>query len=213
MQVIYNGVHPDSPLDTTTRDQIRHEFGFSPNDFIVGTAGRFDPIKNLPLLLRSLAEAREEIPSLRGLVLGDGPMFDEIRALREDLQLTPFVAMPGHREDARELIQCMDLFVLSSFSEGTSLALLEAMSAGVPVAVTAVGGNPEIVIAGQTGWVVTSDCQTQLTAAILDAALNREKASRLGAAGRRRFQENFTFGRMIESYRAIYTEMLKSRQD
>ena len=65
--------------------------------------------------------------------------------------------MPGHRDDARHLIQCMDLFVLSSFSEGTSMALLEAIAAEVPVAVTAVGGNPEVVLGGRTGWVVGSD--------------------------------------------------------
>ena len=61
IEVVYNGVAPDHPLDSTERDQLRQSFGIGPDDFLVGTAGRFDPIKNLPMLLRSIADARKKI--------------------------------------------------------------------------------------------------------------------------------------------------------
>ena len=92
--------------------------------------------------------------------------------------------MPGHRDDARQLIQCMDLFVLSSFSEGTSMALLEAMAGGVPVAVTAVGGNPEVVLSDHTGWVVPSDSVRDLERCYFGGGLPSAKSPavcRIGA--------------------------------
>lgn len=210
IEVVYNGVSPPAQIDGGQREKMRRELGFGPDDFVVGSVGRFDPIKNLPLLVRSLAAAREQVPRIRGLLVGDGPLFDEIAALRDALGLESCLAMTGHREDARELVQCMDLFVLSSFSEGTSVALLEAMSAGVPAAVTAVGGNPEIVVAGETGWVVPSDSSQELTAVLVDAATNPEKTARRGAGGQRRFLVKFTFDRMMENYRRIYAQELST---
>jgi len=102
----------------------------------------------------------------------------------------------------------MDLFVLSSFSEGTSMALLEAMMAGVPVAVTRVGGNPEIVVDGESGWVVPSNSVDALTAAIVESAGNTQKRQRIAEAGKRRFESQFAFDRMIESYRKQYRTLL-----
>lgn len=207
IQVIYNGVKPEPGLTPDERAVARSQFGFGPDDFVVGTVGRFDPIKNLPMLVDSLALAGRELPGIRGLLVGDGPVAGEIRSHIEKSGLGDRVVVPGFRSDARRLVQCMDLFALSSFSEGTSMALLEAMAAGVPVAVTAVGGNPEIVLDGETGWIVPSGSVESLTAAILDAARDGAKRRRLGAAGRERFEAHFAFDRMIEAYRRRYWEL------
>ena len=88
------------------------------------------------------------------------------------------------------------------------MALLEAMAAGVPVAVTAVGGNPEIVIGGMTGWVVASDSVQDLKGAILAAACRPQKARQFADSGRRRFDEQFTSGKMLADYRRVYSEMV-----
>jgi glycosyltransferase involved in cell wall biosynthesis len=208
IEVIYNGVVPDIQLDAAERNQLRRSFGTGAEDFLVGTAGRFDRIKNLPMLLKSIAAAREKISSVRGLLIGNGPAFEQIKRLRDDLGLSDTVVMPGHRDDARKLIQCMDLFVLSSFSEGTSMALLEAIAAGVPVAVTGVGGNPEVVISGLTGWVVASDSVQDLKNAVVEAAFHPEKARQFSDFGRRRFDEKFTLEKMLCGYRRIYSEMM-----
>jgi glycosyltransferase involved in cell wall biosynthesis len=207
IQVIYNGVKPEPALTPDECAAARNQFGIGPDNFLVGTVGRFDPIKNLPLLVDSLALAGREQPGLRGLLVGDGPVAGEIRAHIAVSGQGERVVLPGFRDDARRLVQCMDLFVLSSFSEGTSMALLEAMAAGVPVAVTAVGGNPEIVLDGETGWIVPSDSVEKLTAAILDAARDGVKRGRMGTAGRERFKARFAFDRMIEAYRRCYREL------
>ncbi len=208
IEIIYNGVRAEPLLGTREREVLRSELGFIPGSFVVGTVGRFDPIKNLPMLVESLVRAGKEVDALRGLLVGDGPVFPEVRSLVEKTGLHDRVRLTGFRSDARKLIGCMDLFVLSSFSEGTSMALLEAMMAGVPVAVTRVGGNPEIVVDGESGWVVPSNSVAALTAAIVESARDAHKRQRIAAAGRRRFENQFAFDRMIENYRKQYRTLL-----
>ena len=83
IEIVYNGVAPDSPLERAVREQLRQSLGIGPDDFLVGTAGRFDPIKNLPMLLKSIAGAREKTASIRGLLVGNGPAFEQVRKLRD----------------------------------------------------------------------------------------------------------------------------------
>lgn len=210
IEVIYNGATSAPPLAQGARDALRRELGFTPDCFVVGTVGRFDPIKNLPMLVDTIARASKEIANLRGLFVGDGPTFAEVRGQLERVGLSERVLMTGYRPDARTLVQCMDLFVLSSFSEGTSMALLEAIAAGVPVVVTNVGGNPEVIASG-AGWVVPSDSADDLTAAILEAIKDVSKRQQFATAGQRRFEERFTFDRMIDGYRQQYGTLLSIR--
>ena len=210
VDVIYNGVDVGPRLSSSERFALRQTLGFTKHDIVVGTVGRFDPIKNLPMFIESLAVAREQNRHIRGLLVGDGPEFGAVKTLLETHGLEDSVRLTGFRTDARQLVQCLDLFVLSSFCEGTSMALLEAMASGVPAVVTAVGGNPEIVVAGETGWVVPSGAVAALTSAILDAAADESLRQDFGRAGRQRFEDNFTFGRMIECYRELYRSMMPS---
>lgn len=208
IEVIYNGVTAETPLNPGQRSALRADLGFDADAFVIGTVGRFDSIKNLPMLVRSLAAARTHAGRIRALLVGDGPELPAIRALIEDLGLTQSVRLTGFRSDARTLLQCMDLFVLSSLSEGTSMALLEAMAAGVPAAVTAVGGNAEVVRSGETGWLVPSGDVAALSAVIVEAAKSFELCSRLGAAARGRVEDVFAIEKMIASYRELYGSLL-----
>ncbi|NNM60751.1 MAG: glycosyltransferase [Steroidobacteraceae bacterium] len=208
IEVIYNGVAVEPTLAPAHRQAMRGELGFDATDFVVGTVGRFDAIKNLPMLVHALNTAAGQQARLRGLLVGDGPERATIQALIERLGLGDRVRLTGFRQDARRLIQCLDLFVLSSWSEGTSMALLEAMAAGTPVAVSAVGGNPEIVVAGETGWVVPCDDAPALAAALLDASGEPSRRERFAVAAQRRFEERYTFERMIENYRGVYRALL-----
>ncbi len=206
--VIYNGVDLPRMISPGERQRIREQLGIGDRNFLIGTVGRFDPIKNLPLLVKAIKHASQQVPEIRAVFIGDGPCLDEVKELRNRLNLTDILHLPGYRSDASSLVQALDLFVLSSFSEGTSMALLEAMAYGIPVVVTDVGGNPEIVLAGETGWVVPSNSLSDLTAAILDAALNPEKSEKFGLAGKQRFERYFTFEKMIQNYHRVYGELM-----
>ena len=208
VEVIYNGVSPPQTLSAAERSRLRAEMGFAEGDFIVGTVGRFDPIKNLPMLVSSLATAVKKVPSLRGLFVGDGPVFQDVRQQIEREGLNGRVHLTGYRSDARRLVQCFDLFVLSSFSEGTSMALLEAMAAGIPAAVTAVGGNPEIVSDGVNGWTVPSEAVPALAEVLVQAAQDTGRRASFAQAGRQRFEERFSMAGMMRAYRNCYAELL-----
>jgi glycosyltransferase involved in cell wall biosynthesis len=191
---------------------MRTELGFSSTHFVVGTVGRFDPIKNLPLLVESIAYCANEIGTLRGVLVGDGPELEAIRRLIAERGLTERVVLAGFRADARCIIQCLDLFVISSFSEGTSMALLEALSSGVPVVVTAVGGNTEVVDNPPCGWIVPSDSLVDMAASIREAANDSNKCRGFSRAAKARFDARFTLDAMLNRYREIYWEMLGSRE-
>lgn len=208
IEVFYNGVKPMPLLSSTDRMTLRAELGFGPEDFIVGTVGRFDPIKNLPMLIEAVERAATRLPKLRAILVGNGPEFAKIAELIASKQLADRIKLTGYRSDAQRVVQCLELFVLSSFSEGTSMALLEAMSAGVAVAVTAVGGNPEIVSDELTGWVVPSSDVARLSQVIEQACGDDDRRLRYGAAGRARFDERFSFTRMLDSYRQCYRQLL-----
>lgn len=206
--VIYNGVRAAPLLASHERVELRAQLGIEPDSFVVGTVGRFDSIKNLPLLVRCLANVKHEIPGLAGLLVGDGPEFAAIAMQIASSSLADCVRLTGFRDDARSLVQCMDLFVLPSFSEGTSVALLEAMAAAVPVVVTSVGGNPELVCDGVTGWVVPSNDESAMSAAIMKAWGDRERRDAYACAARERFIESFEFDAMIANYQKVYGTLL-----
>lgn len=204
IEVIHNGVAETPPVDAASRRQARLALGLGVDDFVVGTVGRFDPVKNLRMLVAAMAVVAPEVPNLKGLLIGAGPDWEDIRGRVADAGLSKRILMTGHRDEARVLVAAMDLFVLSSLSEGTSLALLEAMAAGVAVLVTDVGGNPEVVLDNVTGWVIPSGDEAALAAAIRCAARDPEACRRMGDAGRLRFEEEFTLEAMIGKYRKLY---------
>jgi glycosyltransferase involved in cell wall biosynthesis len=211
IEVIYNGAAAIAELTASERRELRGDLGFCETDFVVGTIGRFDPIKNLSMLVSSFAAAARQIRALRGLFVGDGPEFSELTAQIARHGLSQQVRLTGFRSDVRRLVQCIDLFVLSSLSEGTSMALLEAMAAGVPVVVTEVGGNLEVVLKGATGWTVPSNSHEALTAAIMDAARSPAQRKRLALAGQQRFRQQFSWDGMMKAYRQCYSDLLATR--
>ena len=160
------------------------------------------------MLVEAISAAQKINQNVKGLLIGNGPEFESISKQIEKLSLSEIIKLPGYRSDASKLVQCLNLFTLCSLSEGTSMALLEAMAGEVPIVVTDVGGNPEIVAANKTGWVIPSRDTEQLTKVIIEAATNPQLANQYAAAGKQRFEEEFTFDRMIEDYRKVYYEMM-----
>ncbi len=208
IKVIYNGIKDIPKLSESDKERLRSKWSFSKDDFVVVTVGRLDPIKNLPMFLKSLVVARSKNSTIRGFIIGDGPERLTLESLARSLRLQNDVIFAGFRQDSVELIQIADCFALSSFSEGTSLALLEAMAAGLPCVVTDVGGNPEIVVDGKSGFVVPSGDVLKMAAAFSLLAERPDLAQRMGQFSRQLFETKFTFERMMQQYRALYSKLL-----
>ncbi len=211
IRVIYNGIEDVILLSPEEKRELRRKWGFSDTQVVAATVGRFDPIKNLPLFLKALALARTQIPALRGLLIGDGPEMPALKGLCHKLGLKEAVIFTGYREDAVKLLQMADIFVLSSLSEGTSLALLEAMACGLPLIATAVGGNPEIIADGKSGLLVPNQNLPALAAALLILAQDPVLRQRMGQKARQIFEKKFTFQKMLASYQDLYQEILPNK--
>ena len=208
IKVIYNGTRPLAPMAEDERSALRSDLGFDKSDVIVAAVGRLDPIKNLPLFLEGLAGAAKIDPRIKGLVVGDGPEGQALQAKAEALGLSGRIVFTGFREDAVRLVQAADVFALTSFSEGTSMALLEAMAAGLPTVVTRVGGNPDIVVDDRTGWIIDSNNLAQLTTVLCRAAGDGSHRKTLGRTGQQRFFRLFEFNAMVRAYDELYREAL-----
>jgi glycosyltransferase involved in cell wall biosynthesis len=169
---------------------------------------RLNPIKDQDTLLRAVRRVVDAEPRFELDVIGDGPRREELLALRSELRLTGHVRFLGYRDDVPELLTGRGLFLLSSLSEGISLTLLEAMAAGLPVVATAVGGNPEVVVPGQTGLLVPPRDPDRLAAAILSLIRDPRQAADLGRAGRERVAAHFDLRRVVAAYQRLYEELL-----
>jgi len=157
IRTIINGVNTETYCDRGKPEKLCEEFGLQSTDKIVGTIGRLAEIKNHPFLIRSFEKVKRVWPESRLVLVGSGPCEETLKSLTADLGLSDSVIFTGNRNDVGDLYQLFDVFVLSSFSEGTSFSLLEAMASGVPPIVTNVGGNPGIVKDAVNGYLVEVD--------------------------------------------------------
>jgi glycosyltransferase involved in cell wall biosynthesis len=138
------------------------------------------------------------------LIVGDGPLRTELESLTANLQLQDHIKFLGARSDIPELLSVMDVFVLSSFSEGLSLTLIEACAAAKPIVATNVGGNAEIVEHESNGLLVPSDRSEALAKAILEILTDEVKARLMVEKGRKKFDEKFTLDVMVKKYEDLY---------
>ncbi len=203
VRVVHNGVDTRPWPTESERIEARAALGLPAEAYVLGTAARFDPVKDLPLLVAAFAEVRRAEPRARLVLVGDGPERDRVESAIAALGLPGAVSRPGHRADLARLLPAFDVFVNSSVTEGISLTILEAMAAALPVVATRVGGTPEVVVDGETGVLVPARNAGAMAQAALHLADQATRA-RLGAAGRARLEREFTFDRMLNDYVRLY---------
>jgi glycosyltransferase involved in cell wall biosynthesis len=205
--------------ETDTRDQVRAEFGWMPQQRLVGVVGRLDWWKGHEYFLEAMAEAVQHIPNLKGLIVGepqDTPRNQEycrnLRSLTQSLGLENTVLFAGFRSDVPRLMSAMDVVVLPSSSpEPFGRVVIEGMAAGKPVVATAAGGVLDIIEDGISGSLVPSKDATAMAAAIVELLSNSEKAHQMGQAARRRVELKFTLQRQVAAIQQIYDTTLADR--
>jgi sugar transferase (PEP-CTERM/EpsH1 system associated) len=211
---IYNGVdtqrfHPRCGLPPTLAPE-----GFvPPGAMVVGTVGRMQAVKDQVTLVRSFLHLLQTVPDahqrLRLVLIGDGPLREEIRQLLQVTGAEHLVWLAGERTDIPELMRTLDLFVLPSLAEGISNTILEAMASGVPVLATRVGGNPELVQEGVTGRLVPPANPVAMAKAMHTYLVDAGQLRRHGQAGRQRVEARFSMEAMVTAYLAVYHAVLR----
>jgi len=185
----------------------RASLGLPPEAFVLACVATNRPRKGVPVLLEAIGQLPADTPVHLLLVGGgmDGPDVDE---LVRDNPRSDRIHRFGHRDDVLSLVATADAAVLPSLRrEGLPKTVIEAMALGLPPIVTRTGGSPELVVAGESGWVVPPGEPAALAAAMQELAMDRERAKRMGAAARQRLIRDFSLQQSIEAHLRLFAAM------
>jgi len=213
---VYNGVDINrfNENDAKPLSLLPIEFR-DPKLLLIGTVGRLDPVKDQLTLVQSFIHLVKTQPELshkvRLVIVGSGVLMSSLQILTQDADIEHLVWFAGERHDVADIMQTLDLFVLPSINEGISNTILEAMASALPVIATKVGGNPELVVDGQTGYLVLKQDPIAMAAAFKRYLLQPELLKLHGQAGRSRVISIFSLNRMMADYMAIYDKLLVER--
>ncbi len=210
---IYNGVDVSRFTLGVPCAELRPALGIPASAPVVGSIGRFVAYKGYRYLLEAARLVQEKIPEAHWVLVGDGELRGELEGQCRRLGLEGAVHFPGWQERVPEHLALFDLFVLPSLGEHFGRVVLEAMAMAKPVVATDAGGVPEIVLHGQTGILVPPADPTAMAAAVVNLLQDRAMADRLGQAGRRRVESEFSLARHVEAMEALYTSLVDDPRD
>ncbi len=207
---IYNGVNFDRFRTRCDASERRRELGIADDVVLAGCLARVEPAKDHGTLLQAMALISNRVPKLHLVLIGGGSEEDRMKRMAHELGIGERVHFTGFRTDAAEWLQSVDLSVLSSVKEGLSNTVLESMAAGKPVVATDVGGNAEVIVEGETGFLVPSRAPTELGAALARVASSPEMMASFGTAGRRRADDLFAVDSMVKHTERLYLDLVAS---
>jgi len=212
---IYNGVDADrfNFDEKQTPDFSAFPVGFIKADSIlIGTVGRMEPVKDqltlVDAFIQLVKQCDQHKEKLRLILVGDGELKPLAQARLDSAGLTNQAWLPGSRDDVNSLMNCMDIFVLPSRNEGISNTILEAMATGLPIVATRVGGNPELVLDGETGILVPSNDAQQMMQALTIYVENEGKRVSDGQAASQLIAKRFRLEHMVDNYISVYDEIM-----
>lgn len=206
-----NGIDVPSFDVNVLKSEAKDILGIN-NKIIVLFVGRLVPQKSLPTLLRALGRSIMACQELHLILVGNGPEYDSLKALVDELKIQDHVVFAGNQADVKPYLHAADIFVLPSETEGMSNALMEAMASGLPCIATPVGAGPQMLDFGKCGVLVPVGDVEAWSTALLDLAHNPERRRELGNVARLRIMSEYDFSVVGARYDALYHE-LETRSD
>jgi glycosyltransferase involved in cell wall biosynthesis len=188
-------------------------FGLPPHRrFVTMVANLHNPVKDYPMFLRAAAQVRAQVSDASFVVAGEGELIEDLRALAGELGIERDVFFIGRCNQVAELLFASDVCVLSSKAEGFSNAILEYMGAGRPVVATDVGGAREVIVEGETGYLVASGDDQLMAARIIDLLNASQKADAMGERGRAIVAQKFSSQVQLERTAELYRRVMAGEQ-
>ncbi|WP_213601746.1 glycosyltransferase [Pseudoxanthomonas japonensis] len=211
-ETLLNGI-PLAPFagSPQRREEARRRLGLGETDLIIGHVGRLVELKNQKALIDCLPALASEFPQLRLVLVGEGPTRDALQAQAASLGVSDRVMLAGARHDISDLLPAFDVFALPSFTEGLSIALLEACASGLAIVATAVGGNPEVIQDGVSGRLVTVGDTAALQAALRELLASPDLRARRGASARDWVAAYASIEALRDAYAGFYARALGTR--
>ena len=203
LKVIYNGVNSPERPSASERTSLRRSLGLEADELVILFLGQLEARKDPMTAVRAVESARDKRARIVLLIAGEGPLNDELRQHEG-----PGIRLLGFRNDAQDLLKAADVFVMPSYREGLSLAVLEAMSFGLATVVSDGSGNPEAV--GDSGIIVRAGDAQGFEAAFHLLSTNSELRTDLGKTARQRVEENFGHDRFINQLLDVFQSAVLS---
>jgi glycosyltransferase involved in cell wall biosynthesis len=208
ISVIPNGVEPAYPAEGTTVSEIRRNLGITANEKMVLNVSRLVPVKGIDTLIKITEGLLNDGFKVKTVVAGDGPYRKEYEEKARSLGEN--IIFCGFRRDIPELMSACDVFVLPSLSEGLPNVLLEAAACGKPMVASNVGGVPDIITHGKTGFLASpKDIKTFIH--YIEMILSDSNLAEMGREAREHVRENFDWGNIVNTLEETYALLLKSR--
>ena len=209
VNVIYNGIDIEKySADKKNNISSKKSLGVQDSDIVIGTVARLSEEKDQITLIDAFSKINSQV-RIKLVIAGDGPCKQKLQDHVEKLNLSEKVMFLGFRNDIPNILKALDIFVLSSLTEGISLTLLEAMAANLPIVATDVGGNPEVVEDGLTGFLVPSKSCDEMAKKIEDLISNEKLIQMMGMAGRKRVEDKFSLNSMVRKYDTLYMDCIE----
>ena len=205
VEVIHNFFSPSGR--TRTRAEVRRELGIAPDEFLAVHISNVRPLKRIDLLLRAFAAARSDRP-LRLLIVAGSP-FSPYESLLDELRLRDRVTVKEGAKDVEDFLLAADAGLYSSEHESFGLSILETLFYGKPVVAFRIGGIPEVVVDGEGGFLHPFGDVNAMARSLALLASSPERASEMGASGRRRAESEFTAAQIIPQYEALYRRVIR----
>jgi sugar transferase (PEP-CTERM/EpsH1 system associated) len=213
IRVIQNGIDVAKFLEAPDdgRD-VRRSLGIPADAPLIGTVGRLYEVKRQEVLIRAFARLREHVPAAHLVLVGDGPRHDELSGLARSLGMADVVHFTGFQPHSGPFLRAMDVFALTSRSEGMPQAVLEASVSELPVVASRVGGLPEVVDHGISGILFEPGDDVALANTLLDLLADPVRRRQLGAAARARVEKKFSVARMASEYHRDFLDLLRKHR-
>lgn len=206
VDVVYNGITA-LKVDQQKVAKLRQKLSLNDDNIVFGTVARLVPIKNQTLLIKAFNQVLIQTPEAKLLIVGDGEEKEKLDKLVSELGIEYAVIFAGYITQPVDYMALMDIFLLPSLSEGTSMTLLEAMSLSKPCVVTDAGGNPEVIKDFYNGYVTPNNELEPFFQKMQQLAQDKQLRVEFGENSHQRFLEIFTNTAMANSYMAIYNKV------
>jgi len=207
VEVVVHGVALTAVRAAADRVGVREELGIDPECVVIGTIANYRGHKAWPDLLAAARLVIDEVPGVRFVAVGQGPLERAVRAEHDRLGLGDRFMLLGYRRDAVRVLSACDIFVLASLQEGLPVALMEALALGLPVVATAVGGVPEAITDGVEGRLVAPGIPAGLAQALTSVAVDADARRHMAEAAASR-GEIFDIDHAVRRTEAIYRQLL-----
>ena len=209
VRLLYNGAFPPAEKTEEEIKDTKRKFGILETDTVVGIVARLESVKNHDLFLRAIKKVIEKEDNVKALVVGDGSERKRLEELSKELGIDNKVIFTGYQKDVSEVLNIIDINVLTSKNEALSLSLIEGMFLKKPAVTTKSGGPCEVVEDKVTGFIVDNYTEQELSGAILTLVRDKDLQKQMGENGKMRAVEIFSVSTMIEGLDKIYLELLK----